>query len=502
MSRRIEIELTSLRSDGTWTWRAAGAREPKGILQPSVLPQESKTGDVLKVEADFNIDGITILGVVQGRIKVDKVETITLKGNDKPFEAVTQQLARKEKSDRGDRRDRPARGDRPSRDGARDGARTGTGPDRRPRRDGAPSTATDKTRTPRRPHFEAPPELPQRPRAKRLKPLNVNRKAVLSELPEEQRSIAELALQGMQTVRQRIKDANLALAEQGKPIMPEQAVVQMAENLLPRLRVAEWLDRAQSAKRDLAELDLGDLRSVVSAASDPLIERSENCRELIAELRSGLTARAEQDYQNWLQDIEASLGVGRIVRALKLSGQPPKAGAIFPDELGRRLAVATSLSLVSDAPNERWIAVLEAVAFAPIRSLIIVTSKPEVLSVELTKTVQRLSALIPQIALALGVELTASSHTPKPLRAVRPPTKKLPPKPPTTPLATAPTPVLEAAEVAPETPVTAAVVDAVAIGDEQAPVVAEAVEDAVIENEQAPVVAEAVEDAVIEPTVD
>ena len=94
------------------------------------------------------------------------------------------------------------------------------------------------------------------------------------------------------------------------------------------------------------------------------------------------------------------------------------------------------------------------------------------------------------------------SHTPKPLRAVRPPTKKLPPKPPTTPLATAPTPVFEAAEVAPETPVTSAVVDAVAIGDEQAPVVAEAVEDAVIENEQTPVVAEAVEDAVIDPTVD
>ena len=481
MSRRIEIELTSLRSDGTWTWRAAGAREPKGILQPSVLPQESKTGDVLKVEADFDIDGITILGVVQGRVKVDKVETITLKGNDKPFEAVTQQLARKEKNDRGDRRDRPARSDRPS----RDGARAGTGPDRRPRRDGAPTTATDKTRTPRRPHFEAPPELPQRPRAKRLKPLNVNRKAVLSELPEEQRSIAELALQGMQTVRQRIKDANLALAEQGKPIMPEQAVVQMAENLLPRLRVAEWLDRAQSAKRDLAELDLGDLRSVVSAASDPLIERSENCRELIAELRSGLTARAEQDYQNWLQDIEASLGVGRIVRALKLSGQPPKAGAIFPDELGRRLAVATSLSLVSDAPNERWIAVLEAVAFAPIRSLIIVTSKPEVLSVELTKTVQRLSALIPQIALALGVEVTASSHTPKPLRAVRPPAKKLPPKPPTTPAAVSPTPVLEAAVVAPESPVEP-----------------EVEVEVTIENEQTPVVTEVVEDVVVEPTVD
>ncbi|MEI8390962.1 MAG: hypothetical protein WCG40_00540 [Actinomycetes bacterium] len=491
MSRRIEIELTSSRPDGTWTWRAAGAREPKGILQASIIPQNSKTGDLLKVEADFNIDGITIVSVVQGRIKVDKVETIALKGNDKPFEAVTQQLARKEKNDRGDRRDRPSRGDRPSRDGARgerpprDAAREGTGPDRRPRRDGAPTTASDKTRTPRRPHFEAPPELPQRPRAKRLKPLNVNRKAVLSELPEEQRSIAELALQGMQTVRQRIKDANLALAEQGKPIMPEQAVVQMAENLLPRLRVAEWLDRAQSAKRDLAELDLGDLRSVVSAASDPLIERSESCRELIAELRSGLTARAEQDYQNWLQDIEASLGVGRIVRALKLSGQPPKAGAIFPDELGRRLAVATSLSLVSDAPNERWIAVLEAVAFAPIRSLIIVTSKPDELSVELTKTVQRLSALIPQIALALGVDVTSSSHTPKPLRAVRPIVKKLPPKPPTAPVAATSTPTPEVAEAAHESPAQPEV----------------EIEGA-IENEQTPAGAEVADDAVVEPVVD
>ena len=313
----------------------------------------------------------------------------------------------------------------------------------------------------------------------------MNRKAVLSELPEEQRSIAELALQGMQTVRQRIKDANLALAEQGKPIMPEQAVVQMAENLLPRLRVAEWLDRAQSAKRDLAELDLGDLRSVVSAASDPLIERSESCRELIAELRSGLTARAEQDYQNWLQDIEASLGVGRIVRALKLSGQPPKAGAIFPDELGRRLAVATSLSLVSDAPNERWIAVLEAVAFAPIRSLIIVTSKPDELSVELTKTVQRLSALIPQIALALGVDVTSSSHTPKPLRAVRPIVKKLPPKPPTAPVAATSTPTPEVAEAAHESPAQPEV----------------EIEGA-IENEQTPAGAEVADDAVVEPVVD
>ncbi|MUH55729.1 MAG: hypothetical protein F2683_02250, partial [Actinobacteria bacterium] len=48
MSRRIEIELTSSRPDGSWTWRAAGAREPKGVLDGTLLSQGSKPGDVVK----------------------------------------------------------------------------------------------------------------------------------------------------------------------------------------------------------------------------------------------------------------------------------------------------------------------------------------------------------------------------------------------------------------------------------------------------------------------
>jgi hypothetical protein len=289
----------------------------------------------------------------------------------------------------------------------------------------------------------------------------------LSELPEDQRPIAELALQGMQTVRQRLKDANAALAAEGKPTMPEQSVLQMAENLLPRLRVADWLDRAEASRKDLAELDLRDLRSVVAAANDPVIERAENCRELVAELRAGLTARADQEYQNWLEDINAALGVGRIVRALKLAGQPPKAGAIFPEELGRRLTEATSQSLVADALADRWIAVLEAAAFAPIRTQITVTSKPETITPDIAKTVERLGALLPQIATALGITVASSNHAPKPLRAVRPPAKKLPPKPPTAPKAAvapeatteAPAAAVEAEADAPaETPVEAPVV--------------------------------------------
>lgn len=425
MSRRIDIELTSTRPDGTWTWRAAGAREPKGVLDAAILPQGSKAGDVLRVDAEFDIDGITILSVVQGRQKAEKKETISIVGADRPFEPVTQQLAKKPRAQRDAREGRPDR--------------------RRPRGEGAGQERSS-GRGPRRPRFEAPPELPKRPRPKRLRPSTEHRRSILDELPPDQRPIAEIALQGMQIVRKKLKEANDALAAQGKPLMPEQSVLQMAENLIPRLRVADWLDRATAAMKDMAEIDLKDLRSVVAASNDPSIERSEQCRELVGKLREGLSGRAEQEYKNWLEDIDAALGVGRIVRALKLAGQPPKAGAIFPEELGRRLAQSTSDNLVADGPADRWIAVLEAAAFAPIRAMVKVSSRPETISPELVKTVQRLAGLLPQIAKELGIEVLKPNLAPKPLRTVRPPTKKLPPKPPAPPVTPS---VSSTSEVAP-----------------------------------------------------
>ena len=109
MPRRIEIELTSARPDGTWTWRAAGAREPKGVLEGSLLPAGSKIGSVLKADTEVELDGITVLAVTTGKEKAEKAGLLDLLPSDKPFEGVTQQLARRERADRGDRRDRPPR---------------------------------------------------------------------------------------------------------------------------------------------------------------------------------------------------------------------------------------------------------------------------------------------------------------------------------------------------------------------------------------------------------
>jgi hypothetical protein len=96
-----------------------------------------------------------------------------------------------------------------------------------------------------------------------------------------------------------------------------------------------------------------------------------------------------------------------------------------------------------------------------------VTSKPETITPDLAKTVERLGALLPQIAASLGIAVASTNHAPKPLRAVRPPAKKLPPKPPTAPKA-APAATEAAAEAVAEIAVEA-IVEAV----ESAPEVVE-----------------------------
>src|SRR3954447_7209789 len=114
MSRRIEVELTSARPDGTWTWRAAGAREPKGVLPADLLGREARVGDVLRVEVDSDIDGITVLGVLPSKGARKEPERLEIIGSDRAFEPVTSTLVA------GRDRPRRERGDRPRREGDQD----------------------------------------------------------------------------------------------------------------------------------------------------------------------------------------------------------------------------------------------------------------------------------------------------------------------------------------------------------------------------------------------
>jgi hypothetical protein len=437
MSVRIEIELTSSAPDGSWTWRAAGAREPRGVLDGTILPSGSSVGDQLRVETEHDLDGIRVLSVVPAKEKSGRSDLLELLPTEERFEPVVQHRApgggrsdgpRRPRRDRdgdrgerrdGDRRDRRDRAPRDDRGGQRDGGEAGG-----PRRDG-----DDRRR--QRPHFTPPPEVPQRPKPKRLRPGKQHRADVLAATPEEQRPVAELTLQGMAAVRQRLREDNVRLKAEGKPEMPEAAVMRMAEELLPKLRVADWLDRAEAAQRQLEHLDLRDLRSVVASSDDPLVARDEATREIAAALKAALVTKQEEELTLWLGDVEVALDVGRVVRALRLSSQPPKAGVPFPGSLATRLAEAATASLQPTDGPDRWSAVLEAVAFSPVRTLVAPTAAPEARSDELLATVKRLGPLLPQVAALFGIEIAPNAPTPKPLRPTprRDAPKKQAPKP-------------------------------------------------------------------------
>ena len=396
MSRRIEIELTSKREDGTWTWRAAGAREPKGVVVDSLVPTGASVKDVLRADVETDLDGTRVLSIQAPKQKAARTGLLELLPNDKPFEPVTQQLRKKGPRDdkkRGPRRDRPANKD-------------GESPDR-PQRN-------------RRPHFDAPPELPQRPKAKRVRAGRGHIDAVLAALPEAQRAIAEKVLSGgVPAVRAAIEEQNKNAVAAGQEKVPADGLVQIAEQLLPKLRVAEWLDKAEGAQKILTDIDLRDLRAIVVAANDPVIARDESTRQLAEAMKAGLVVRQEAETKNWLEDIQAATNVGRVVRALKLSSQPPKAGVPFPPALAAQLAAATTAALTIDAPAERWIALLEAAAFSPVHGKVTPVAPSSQVSEELTKTVMRLGPLMPQVAALYGVVVDPKAPAPRPLRQPR-----------------------------------------------------------------------------------
>ena len=436
MPSRIDVELTSARPDGTWTWRAAGAREPRGVVESSVLPDGAKVGDVLKVEATIALDGIEIHSVVPARTHRKEPERIEILGGS-DFQAVTTSLVGKRARDDRDRGDRRERRDSRSGDRRPSGDRR-TGGDRRPsgdrprpegetssrgpRREGAAATSRPPRERRERPSFAPVPEVPQRPKPKRLKPGRAHRQALMAALPEEQQPIADqLFRAGLPGVRQAMQDQNATLAAEGKPTIKPSGIESLAQDLLPRVRVADWLDRADAAKAVVDELDLRDLRSVVTTAADPVVARDDATRELAAELREALDRRQNEEHEQWLADITAALDVGRVVRALRLSSRPPKAGVRFPPELASRLAEATTAALTPDAASDRWAAVVEALAFSPVHSVVTPAAPPEAVSDELRAMVKGVAGAVPQIAALLGIEAPPPGQPPGPRPPAPPP---------------------------------------------------------------------------------
>src|SRR5579863_2061499 len=127
MPRVSEIELTSRSDSGTWNWRAAGARQPRGTLSAELAPKDAAVGDVLRAELEIGLEGIEVVSVVS--TKSDRKE----EGRGQRIELIASPLRGPEISvtyASGGARSREGEGrrnreDRPRRDGARRGPGSG-----------------------------------------------------------------------------------------------------------------------------------------------------------------------------------------------------------------------------------------------------------------------------------------------------------------------------------------------------------------------------------------
>ena len=446
MPRRMDVELTSARGDGTWTWRAAGAREPKGVVDEGVLYAGAKVGDVMRAEVEIDVDGITILSVTPPKGKSGAPEgRLEILGPPREFQGVTASLVPKNERPRPPRRDRPPRADGDRRDGPRSGAGPGARTGERPPRTDRPARRTDRpgdqrgdrgrgdrADAPRGDRDRRPGDSrgrqgadSGRPRPKRLNPANTHRSAVLEALSPEQRPIAEQLLRGgIPAVRRAIEEQNKKAREEGLPEIKPEPLLAMAEELLPRVKTAEWRDRAEAATADVDTIGLRDLRSVVSGADANA--RDDDTRKLASTLREALDRRLKEERDEWTTSITSALDEHRLVRALRLSTRAPDPSMRLPADLAMTLSAAASEALSADAPADRWGALLEAVVASPVRTTVKPAGLPPEPGEPLMRAAQQAAGRIPALAQLLGMSIPPPPSPVKRAGARRP----VPPPPP------------------------------------------------------------------------
>lgn len=471
--RRLEIELTSRRDDGTWTWRAAGARRPKGEVSDNLVPDAAAVGSVLKAEVDGGLDGLEITALAAPRARPAPAGRLELIGGSAGPPVTTALVSRSGRRSRGDRgfpdddghspggrrrgreqgkgRKGGGRRDRPERDSRRpdrgdDGGRQG-GEGRRPHRDrdgrggrrdrrdpdssrgagrdGRRDRRSDERRAsgePRPKDGRRPARAP-RPRTPGLKAKRFHRQAALEALPEEQRPLAREVLKGgVPGVRRSLDRMNAKAAEEKLPRIRSEPILALAEQLAPVMKAAEWHDRADAALAGIAKIDLRDIRSVIAAADRAA--RDDETRALAESLRAGLTQRLEVDHRKWLDELAGTIGEGRTVRALRISSRPVKPGSPLPPDMAERLASMAAADLNPTANQQRWATVVDSVAVSPVRTQVVPEGIPERPGDDLMATIRRLADRVPQIAALFGIE---------PAPAAQP--RRRPPPPPPEPAA-------------------------------------------------------------------
>ncbi|HEY5110157.1 MAG TPA: hypothetical protein VII96_11165 [Acidimicrobiales bacterium] len=426
MGHRIEVELTSQSDESTWTWRAAGAKQPRGTVSAELVPSGTTVGSVLRAEVETTLDGTTVTALLapKGKGEPKPVERIEIIGTPQKGPDVNVVLAGKGKRRRDDYGD-------DNRDGSRRpsgrGPRTeGGGGPRGPRGDGKPREGASsgpggpggpggsggsggpggaRRSGPARPGGREGAGRDRGERGDRRPATStVFRNAALADLRPEQIPVAEQLIKGgIPSVRQAIQEQNTRAKAEGRPEVTEAPLMAMAEELRPIISLATWKDRASVARNAGKDTPLRELRSIVASASTVTLDAEG--AEMLASLKSSLTERVTALRERWVERITTSLDEGRVVDAVRASIRPPEPSARLSAELAVRLADAAGQAMSADATPEAWLALLEVVVECPVRRTVKPAGLPAGADEALLAEARKAAGHVPELARLLGIPI-------------------------------------------------------------------------------------------------
>ena len=359
MSRRIEIEITSLNGDVA-TWRAAGAKLPKGTLDAALIPGGPVVGTVYRADIDQFMERMEVIAVLPAKTASPldpRKERIELIVADKKTPDVTVTYAPK---GRGPRREGDRDRDRDGARGAGRGPKREGGPSERPKREGGPSErpkreGADGERGPKREgRAGARPGRGERPSGPVAPPMaTIYRNAFLATLSPEQLPVAEQLLRGgMPSVRAAVAEQNKNATAQGRPTIDPATIERIAEDLLSKTNTAAWKDRASGALSAGKELRLRDLRAVVTSAKTVTLD--DEGRAQLKELQTSLTAKLEVLRTQWVEKLDAAVAANNIAEALRLIARPPDMSTRVSSETAAKVTGLVSEALRADQDVAVW----------------------------------------------------------------------------------------------------------------------------------------------------
>ncbi|MCL4449162.1 MAG: hypothetical protein M1483_00635 [Actinobacteria bacterium] len=384
MPTKIEIELTSRKKDGSFTWRAAKARQPKGIVAAAMLEDNAKVGDLFVANAEVGLDGITLVGIVpfQGKRPFKEQLEIIGKDEDKP-------LKQPNPSDKG-------------RDEVND--KTGIKVGKSNRNKGNRKTTPKPPNVRHNSSKRASSATTQRSdRHTQADFIYKRTNQMLASLSLLEREIAKHLLSGgMPALRKAIEIHNVKPSSNIPPELPEEHLVAIAESLLPNLNMLRWIDRAEFVTNNPNQASLRDLKTLMASSSDL---KDEYAVTLVPQILTLLKNKIEKVQIEWNENIENLIDQGDVLQAIIQASTPPEPRLRISATTAVKLSQAVGACMNPQTEVEQWNKLFKAALVSPVRRIIKPVGLPENAPRDLLNSAHMAAGQMPALAALLNIPI-------------------------------------------------------------------------------------------------